>query len=364
MLTEDAVACNESAVVDFRAAREQIARLLIQYTLIDSYHKFRKAERDYPFVQPSALRPGAQVASREYHMHNNVLITLVDGSLPERLRKHFRCRTSNQVKKRNIAALAPGLPGLDQYDPGQRRLGDPGFGDLLRMLMPLDFSLLIQRSGTEKIPAGEFQLTHFHVKIERLFDSALRAMGIYLNYLERSLYERGEDFMEDLEKKFFEFFNFYHNAAGRRSAAALAAQVMALEHQRGTVFITSQQDRRLTLLTSNGVDQDVEIEQYLLVQLEKEELAALSAWGAAMNVDVERYLVYRDDPRAIAVFRARYSHTEAARPSSDGSLKPQLNAREKWVRLVGEALVSLDSNQNMAIGYPFTYSRLPADCFL
>ena len=40
----------------------------------------------------------------------------------------------------------------------------------MRMLMPVDYALLVQRGGKDKIYQDAFLLTHFHVRIERLTD--------------------------------------------------------------------------------------------------------------------------------------------------------------------------------------------------
>ena len=72
-------------------------------------------------------------------------------------------------------------------------------------------------------------LTHMHVKVERLTDTAIKELGKELGYVERRLFERGEDYVDALESKFFEYFGFSANAAGRKSAAAMAAQLLSAQ---------------------------------------------------------------------------------------------------------------------------------------
>ncbi|MBF0177513.1 MAG: hypothetical protein HQL63_11810 [Magnetococcales bacterium] len=337
----------------YASARRRLTQHLIQYTLTESYHKFCRFKIPYPFVPLASLRPGAMGTTKEYKLHNNALIIMMDGEIPERMRKYFRCRTNNQVNKKNIASLAPGLHALKDYDHAYRLINHDRFGFLLRTLLPLDFSLLIQKTKNSERNKYEFQLTHFHVKIERLTDTALRSLGIQLNYLKKSLYERGEDFVDDLEKKFFEYFNFYHNAAGRRSAAALAAQVIAREKKTGTVFITSQQDRRMTLLSSLSHMGDVSIEQYLLYILSSKELSMLEDWANKRSIDFSsEYLVDKIDGKGIVVLGVYYEHTQAALPSTHGNLKQNINLREKWVRISEKMIMPVHENFNLAIRYP------------
>ncbi|MBF0427028.1 MAG: hypothetical protein HQL66_14535 [Magnetococcales bacterium] len=338
----------------YLAVRRRLTQLLIAHTLVESYHRFRKFAVPYPFLAPASLRPGAMGTTREYKLHHSALVVLMDGEMPEKLRKHFRCRMNNQVNRKNIASLAPGLPALKDYDHASRRVNHERFDSLLRTLMPMDFSLLIQKAKSQESGAREFQLTHFHVKIERLTDGALRSLGIQLGYLQKGLYERGEGFVDDLEKKFFEYFNFYHNASGRRSAAALASQVLSRDRKTGTVFVSSQQDRRLTLLSSTSQHHDIGVEQYLLFILNEKEMAAFGAWGEANGIDfIKGFVVCQLEEKGIVVLRVRYEHTEAAMPSPDRAPGAAcLNPREKWVRICEKAIMPLHEEMPYAIRYP------------
>ncbi|MEG3641144.1 hypothetical protein [Magnetococcus sp. PR-3] len=334
-------------------ARQQIIKDLIQHTLIDTYHKFRKAREPYPFVVRSSLRPGSVITSKEYKLHNSALVVLLADTMPAKLRKHFRCRLGNRVVKKNIAAVAPDLPGLEDYDNAWRDVHHDGFSKLMRMLLPLDFALLVQLNDED----DRYQFTNFHVKIERLLDMALRTMGHHLNYLERGLYEQGETFIDQFERKFFEYFNYYHNAAGRRGASALAAQILAMDQQEATIFSTSQQDRRLTLLTTYNDSCDLKIEQYVLISLEPDEVKALKVWGKDAGLDIRNhYLVNPQSAHPIAVMRLTYQHTEAAQPSKDGKLR-ELNVRERWIRLTEEVIIPMHPDAQACIGYPVAYRK-------
>lgn len=343
---------------EYLSSRERVLRFMIQYTLIESFHKFRALQQPYPFVPRNSLRPGAVTPTKEYTLHNNGLVILLDERVTANLYKHFRARPANRTLKKNLAAVAPNLPSLDDFDADKCRVDHGEFAEMMRLLMPLDYALLIQRISPPD-EASHFSLTHFHVKVERLTDNALRSLAIHLGYIRKGLHERDELFAEALEKKFYEYFNFYHNAAGRRSAAALSAQLLMREKIPGTVFVTSQQDRRLTLLTSLGPCRCMEIDQYLLQPLDKEELDELKAWGKQNGMDIQRdFLLHRSPQGGVVLVRARYRHTEVAMPVPEGEQRGEINPREKWVRLIDEAIMPLDPDrEHNCILYPMAYRR-------
>ncbi|MBF0447572.1 MAG: hypothetical protein HQL67_05165 [Magnetococcales bacterium] len=346
----------------YHHARERIKRLLIRDTLVDSLSRFSQHKQSYPFVVPSHLRPGHASSSKEYHLHNSALVILLNGHLPDKLRKHFRCREGNRLRMNNLVDVAPDLAALRTYNPQQRYSTHPDFETLIQQLLPLDFSLLIQQSLDEERHDSVYELSHFHVKVERILDNALRSMGIYLNYLEKNLYERGDEFADRLEKKFFEYFNFYHNSAGRRSAATLAAQLLARENQEGTVFITSQQDRRLTLFSTTKHESSLlrktRIEHFTLIKLNPIETKRLREWGQQVGLKIGTdFMITRKRNEGVFVLRTQFEHTPAALPVTSGALRSEINVREKWVRLVSEQIVSLKPTVSETIHFPCVYQN-------
>ncbi|MEO5346211.1 MAG: hypothetical protein H7834_07530 [Magnetococcus sp. YQC-9] len=338
-------------------ARDKILKLLLNYTLIESFKKFVKRQMPYPYVSRSMVRPRAATASREYTLHNTCLITLLDSPLPSNLRKHFRCREGNRVTRENIIDVAPDLPFLESYSDSYRDSSHPAFLNLLRMLLPLDYSLLIQNTANPDDPVKKIELSNFHVRIERLTDNALRHLGIHLNYLERSLREKGDVFIEMLEKKLYEYYHFYHNAGGRRAAAVHAAQLLLREKLPGTILVGSQQDRRLTLLTMHGKNQQTSIEQFFLVKLSSSEVSELLDLGSAHHIDVQKnYLISIDDQHeGLVVLKAEYEHTEAARPILDNQSRDTNQIHEDWLQLTRESIMPITPNETTRIGYSFAY---------
>ncbi|MEO5363302.1 MAG: hypothetical protein H7838_06720 [Magnetococcus sp. DMHC-8] len=336
--------------------RERIARTLINHTLINSYHNFSASGLSYPFVAPGKLRPGTVSTAREFELQNSALVILINGTIPEKLRKNFRFREGNRLCKENLLEVASDLSELNQYKWSMRNSNHKDFDALLKMLLPLDYALLVQR--VEDGDVWPFEMTHFHVKVERLMDNAIRGLASYLHYLELSLYERGEVYVDLLEKKFFEYFNFYHNASSRRCAAALAAQLLAWKRIPATIFISSQQTRRLTFLTTSATSEEVHVEQYVLLKVDDELSGQLVAVSKTWPVDLHRdFLLTGADQAKIALLRVRFEHTEAGRPGPVGQPVRTVNPREKWIRVKDEALIPIHAKQTASIGCSLVYRR-------
>jgi hypothetical protein len=292
----------------YLADRARLTNLLLRHCLIDSFQRFRSMGKPYPFVSADQLLPSQGQARVEHRDQNTALMFLIDGILPTSLNKHFRLRTSNRVSWRNIQRLAPDLD-LSNFKASHCRLDDAGFEQLLPHLIALDYALLAQQGDD----TDNLAMSHMHVKVERLTDTAIKELGKQLGYIERRLFERGEDYVEALESKFFEYFGFSANAAGRKSAAAMATQLLSDQDERFAVFVAGQEDCRLTIL-----DQGPTIEQYLLIRptglaLERFQIAAM----AAGVEDLAPYALNQDvDSPAAMLYCLTLERTEAARPGA------------------------------------------------
>lgn len=292
----------------FDGARRRLTSYLIRYVLVDSFFNFSRDGKAYPFPDPSALLPNTTIHAVERSHQNTALIVLADGQFPRGLNKHFRLRSSNQITWRNMQRLAPDID-LSDYKAAHALIESEYFENLLRKLLPRDYALLAQHAAqTEN---GSFALTHMHVKIERLTDSAIKELGKSLGYIDRRLFERGEDYVEALESKFFEYYGFSANASGRKSAAAMAAQLLKSQEHRFTVYVASQEDGRLTELDDSDV-----ITQYMLIRPRD---AALDAFVTAMRAvgseDLDAYAAIPNTAkRPIMLYRLTLGRTAAARP--------------------------------------------------
>lgn len=295
----------------FLTSRARLTNHLLRHALIDSFFRFISDGKPYPFITAEQLLPSLGQTWVEHRHQNTVLMFLIDGTLPRPLNKHFRLRSSNRVTWRNIQRLAPNLD-LSDFKAAHCDLEDPGFEAMLTRLLDLDYALLAQESAD----GDGMTLSHMHVKLERLTDTAIKDLGKQLGYIDRRLFERGEDYVEALEAKFFEYFGFSANASGRKSAAAMAAQLLSAHRQRFAVFVAGQEDCRLTIL-----DQSPVITQYLLVRptgLTMERF--LQAADAAGVRDFGDYALTRiSDTRPNEggfpmLYRLRLKRTAAAQP--------------------------------------------------
>ncbi len=321
----------------FLTNRKRLTDLLLRHCLIDSFYRFIANGKPYPFTDAAQLLPGVSQSGVEHLDQKTVLMFLIDGTLPRPLNKHFRLRASNKVTWRNIQRLAPDLD-LSDFKASHCRLDegadDDGFETLLQRLISLDYALLAQRGEDD----DGIVLSHMHVKVERLTDTAIKELGKQLGYIDRRLFERGEDYVEALEGKFFEYFGFPANAAGRKSAAAMAAQLLSAQGQRFSVFVAGQEDCRLTVL-----DQSPRIDQYLLIRPTGLALERFHMAAAAAGVDdLSNYALTRlqdsqtQDGAFAMLYRLTLERTGAARPGARQHrdrdlLKPWLSIQDAAV---------------------------------
>ena len=345
----------------FLANRASLTKQLLRYSLVDSFYRFISDGKPYPFITPDQLLPGLSQARVEHRHQSTVLMFLIDDALPRPLNKHFRLRASNRVSWRNIQRLAPDLD-LSDFKAAHCRLDDPGFADLLPRLLALDYALLAQQSDDD----DGMVLSHMHVKVERLTDTAIKELGKQLGYIERRLFERGEDYVEALEGKFFEYFGFSTNAAGRKSAAAMAAQLLSDHEMRFTVFVAGQEDCRLTVL-----DHGPTIDQYLLIRPSGPALDRFRQAAATAGVDdLSRYaLSSLDDAPAmdgceesdaglVLLYRLRLQRTAAAQAAGHGKrghrdrdlLKP-------WLRIEAAAVLPRPDQDGPEIPFQWAESE-------
>lgn len=329
----------------YLAGRQRLTELLIQHSLIDSFFNFTSNGKSYPFNTPEEVLPHVATRGGESALHNPVFVILIDGNLPKALDKHFRLRASNRVTWRNIQRMAPGLD-LSDFKAADCRFDDPGFRRLLGQLLPLDYALVAERppqEGTRE--RGPIELTHMHVKVERLTDNAIKDLGKQLGYLERRLFERGEDYVEALETKFFEYYGFSANASGRKSAAAMSAQLLARHGQRFGVFVSSQEDCRLTVL-----DEGETVTQYFLIRLQGSRATAFRRRLDAAGASSEDFSVsgIRNGPQVL-LFRLVLRRTDAGRPS--GKHRPDRDLLAPWLAVDEQAILPLPGREAPAVPY-------------
>jgi hypothetical protein len=314
----------------YAQVRRQLTGFLLRHTLLGSYREHRRAGRPYPFLDARAAVSMALAPSgAERSLQRSAFILLIDGGLPKALNKHLRRRPSTRLSWSNLQRFAPDLD-LSGFKTAHAQADSPEFESLLAKVVGLDYALLIERAEAD----DGFALTHFHVKVDRRTDLALAEFGRRLGYVERRLFERGEDFVETLEGKFFEYHGFGANASGRKSAAAIAAQLLAGLVPRFTVLLVSQADGRLTLL-----DERDGVQQHLLVRLSGASRSAFEAALAAHACAAPDYLAAQEDEDPIVLYRLRFRRTEAARPVA--VRMPERDLAAPWLEIADQAVLPL-----------------------
>jgi hypothetical protein len=242
------------------------------------------------------------------------------------------------------------VPGLDldlaPVDAARCEVMGEGFEGLFRGLAPLDYALVMERhqdedgSGQSGPPEGPVRLTHMHVKVERLTDNAVNELARGLGYVERRLFERGEDYVDRLEAKFYEYFGFSANASGRKSAAAMAAQMLGVEGGRFNVLLSNQDDCRMTVL-----DESELITQYMLLRLDRADTERFTAQALAAGADDGTAFRVISDGRGqtVVIYRLTLRRTAAARPGPRQPGESELDL--PWLEIADEALVAVPARQ-------------------
>ena len=327
----------------FGLARIRLTEILIGTCLIESYHSFLAHGKPYPFTAPEALLPGAGVRAAEHPFQRTALLFAVDGAVPASLNKFIRMRGPNQLSADNLAQIAPELPPI-LSDPSASSLDSPAFSALLDALLKLDYALIVQRD-----PRSQLSLSHVHVKVERLTDNAIRELAQALGYIERRLFERGERYVEAIEAKFYEYYGFPPNASGRKSAAAMAAQLFGSKRLDYLIFAACQEDCRLTV-----IDAGDRLEHYLLASVSGDELRQRLGERA-----LDDFAIGQDRSReghVVAVYRLGFRRTSAALPPSLPAKPRRADAdfalTRPWIEPCAEDLVPLPGRTAPAVPWP------------
>lgn len=312
----------------YLAGHRWLRRRLLRYVLVDSLEKFQDDGKPYPFVERGRVLPHQMLSGPEAPQQNAALVVFVDGTLPSGLNRHFRLRVSNQVGWQNLRRMAPMLD-LGGYRTAHNRLDGAESEALLRKLLPLDYALLVERPGLlDGLASSPATLTHLHMKVERLTDNAIRDLGRRLGYIRRSLFERGEDYADALEGKFFEYFGFPAVASGRKSAAAMAAQLLQETGIRYSVFVAGQQDGRLSILSEGE-----RVRHAMLIAPSPDELPEPESADATV---LDGYALETQGRRAW-LYEVDFARTSAGSPEQSG--RRDLDLQEPWLAIAAERVL-------------------------
>ncbi len=305
----------------YELLRDELDHLLLQHALIDSYQNFAAHQIDFPFVEKRELKPRARIPDQEYESQNAFLVIFVEDILPAEHKKYIRFFDVNKTTKTNLMKFKT-LELSRNFDRNWKYLESINFRNLIKLLLPVDYALLIQRDPSG-IAKGRYSLSHFHVRIDWPIADAAEDLAQSLRYISKDLYEKGDKYAEDLQKKFFEFYGLPVMAGGRRTAAIVASQYMKKIPGITTVYAGSSEARSLIRISERGVSKAV-----LMTFPAGDIQQIIDSNGLTPRSFKKNYIVDSLKNEAVCIFQATYARTYHSRPPEDGKLreiKPDVN---------------------------------------
>lgn len=315
----------------YELLRDELDQFMLQYSLVDSYENFLKREINYPFVAKRELKPRARVPTFEYECQNSFLVVFVEDTIPDIHKKNIRFFDLNRTARTNLIQSEE-LPLSDKFDRKQKYLESVHFYNFIKVLLPIDYALLIQRDNTGKL-RNRYYLSHFHVRIDWPIADAAEDLAQSLRYTSKDLYEKGDKYAEDIQRKFFESYGLTVMVGARRTAAIVAYQYLKRIPCITTVYAGSSESRALMRISERGVSKSI------LMKFSSREVVQISEEN---NLDPnefrKNYEVASKEKSCICIFQATYSLTSHARPPEDGKMrevKPDLN----WITVGGQHIL-------------------------
>ncbi len=345
MYREELSAQNRLRRTVYLLLRDQLDQQVIRYTLINSYKRFAESRTPYPFVEKREFKPRARIPQQEYESQSAFLILFVEDCLPSIFKKYIRFFDSNRTNKTNLVNTKA-LPLAQDLDRNLKYMENVRFFDFLENLLPVDYALLIQRDPATRA-RNTYSLTHFHVRVDWPIADAAEDLGRHLRYLSKDLYEKGESYAEDLQKKFFEYYGVPAMSGGRRTAAIVAAQFLRRLSCISTVYVGSSEARALMRISERDVSKTS------LMKLTGPEMSAIAdSAGLPLATFKKNYLVAREGSSGVAVFRATYTRTSHAQPPEDGKLR-DLKSDLHWL--------SVESQHFLPAPHVWRFAPLPCN---
>lgn len=315
----------------YELLRDDLDRYILQYALIDSFDNFLCRKENYPFVEKRELKPRARIPDVEYECHNTFLLIFVEDAVPAIHKKYIRFFDVNKTTKSNLLQSET-LTLTETFDRNQKYLESVHFVDFLRDLLPVDYSLLIQRDKSSR-NRNRYTLSHYHVRVDWPIAEAAEELARHLRYISKDLYEKGDKCAEDIQKKFFEYYGLPVMVGGRRTAAIVASQYFKRLPCITTVYAGSSESRALIRISERGTSRCV------LMQFSEEEMAEIAA---ANNISLltfkKNYMIGRMDKKGVFVFQTTYDYTDQARPPDDGKMR-ELKPDLYWLSVGGQHIL-------------------------
>ena len=315
----------------YELLRDELDQYMLQYGLIDSYSNFQTAGQEYPFVEKRELKPRARLPVREYDQHNNFLVLFVEDTIPAAHKKYIRYLDVNKTTKTNLLTTES-LALANKFERNQKYLESAHFFNFLKSLLPVDYALLIQRDPATR-RKDRYMLSHFHVRIDWPIADAAEDLAQSLRYISKDIYEKGDKYAEDAQKKFFEYYGVPVTVGGRRTAAIVAAQFLKRVPCITTVYVSSSESRALIRISERGVSKAV------LARFSEKQMEGIAEGNnLSPRTLIHNYVVTRQRKSYLCIFQATYAYTNIARAPDDGKLrdiKPDLN----WLTVGGEHIL-------------------------
>jgi len=315
----------------YELLRDELDQFMVSYALIDSYKNFLNKSIPYPFVEKRELKPRARIPDVEYEYQNAFIVIFLEDTIPAVHKKYIRFFDVNKTSKTNLLHSKT-LRLSDDFDRNQKYLDSVHFYNFIKILLPVDYALLIQRTtGIKK--RDRYSLSHFHVKIDWPIADAAEALAQSLRYISKDLYEKGDNYAEDIQKKFFEYYGLHVTAGGRRTAAIVAAQYLKKIPCISTVYVGSSESRALMRISERGVSRSI------LMKFTDEELHRIAETNSLTPSTFKKnYVVACKGKESICIFQATYFYTNTSRPPDDGKLH-ELNPDLYWLTVGAQHII-------------------------
>lgn len=315
----------------YELLRDELDRFVLQHSLIDSYGNFLSAGLDYPFVEKRELKPRARIPNIEHEHQNAFLLIFSEDTISSTCRKYIRFFDDNKTTKTNLL-LFETLPLLDKFDRNQKYLDSVHFFNFLKAMLPVEYALLVQRDPDSRTQ-DRYSLSHFHVRIDWPITDAAEDLAKSLRYISKDLYEKGDKYAEDVQKKFFGYYGLPVMVGGRRTAAIVAAQYMKRNPFITTVYVGSSEARVLMRISEEAISKSA------LMKFSDSEMAQIAKENSLLlRTFKKNYVTAHEGKDGICIFQATYSHTDHASPPENGKLR-EIMPDMYWLTVTGQHIL-------------------------
>ena len=313
----------------YEALRDDLDQFVLGYSLVGSYNNFLRLRSPYPFVELRELKPRARIPAVEFDAQNSFLIIFSENFIEKKHKKYIRYFDANKTTKHNLLRHKY-FPAIENFNRDIKFFQSSDFFALLRSLLPIDYALLIQRNQKSKV---KYALTHFHVRVDWPIAEASEELARDLRYISKDLFEKGEKYAEDFQKKFFEYYGVPVMAGGRRTAAIVAAQYFRQLPGITTIYVASSESRNLLRIDERGISKSV------LVQLSDQEVKKLAkSINITQNSFTKNYVIARNKAKFVCILNVRYNYTSHALIPVDRKLR-ELNPDINWLTVTEEHIL-------------------------